>query len=250
MKPVLVRKSETALQQIPSGGLQLVVGGKGPSIRELAGVAFGRKTGQKGQGWQRLGAIADLAGRGLSAAATTQQIADQMQGGNLAAPMGAYAQYLANQPWQFIERQKETQPQTQPQTQSSPTQQQPPHMEPVAPGATAPDGSPLRPDQMMLPGMGPSQTATPTATPTAAPTASPVDPAHAAGVLPTMPGQPPAQPAAAQPAQPAQQQGTPVDPAEAARLLQGQTNLYDQRFNRSAEPFEHAMDYLLKRLSR
>ena len=236
MKPVLVRKSETALQQVPSGGLQLVVGGKGPSIRELAGMAFGRKTGQKGQGWQRLGAIADLAGRGLSAAATTQQIADQMQGGNLAAPMGAYAQYLANQPWQFIERQKQGE------SAPSPAAPQAPDMQPVAPGSTAPDGSPLPTTQMMLPIDTPQPAQQPTQQPTQQ-TLTP--PAEAAAAMTGQPVQP-------QPAQPAAAPAASVPPAQAAEQLrqQGQTGLFDSQYNRSAEPFEHAMDYLLKRLSR
>jgi len=245
MKPVLVRKAPTSVVPVPGGGTQLVIGDGGPSIRELAGMAFGRpKAGQTRTIGQRFGAAADLAGRGLAAAATTQQIADQMQGGNLAAPLGAYAQYRANQPWQFMQRQKETQPQTQP--QSSPTQQQPPQMQPVAPGATNIAGQAHDPYQMTLPGMeGQPQQPQQPQQPVQQPVGSGTSPAQAAGVLPTMPGQSAAQPAvppaAASPA--AAQHTEPVDPAQAARL-------YQEQINRSAEPFEHAMDYLLKRLSR
>jgi hypothetical protein len=239
MKPVLVRKAPTSVVPVPGGGTQLVIGDGGPSIRELAGMAFGRpKAGQTRTMGQRFGAAADLAGRGLAAAATTQQIADQMQGGNLAAPLGAYAQYRANQPWQFMQRQKETQPQTQP--QSSPTQQQPPQMQPVAPGATNIAGQAHDPNQMMLP-----------ITPPTAATAAP--PAPTVGSV-----TPPEEAAAAMTGQPVQQSSItqsaaqptePVDPAEAARLLQQQGQGQGPIIT-SAEPFEHAMDYLLKRLSR
>ena len=100
-KPVLVLKADS-LTAVPGGGTQLVVGGKGRSLRDLFNTAFGGRKDPKGPKMgQRLGAMADLAGRGASAAATLQSTAEQMQGGNMFAPLGAAAQYQANKPFTY-----------------------------------------------------------------------------------------------------------------------------------------------------
>lgn len=100
-KPVLVLKADS-LTAVPGGGTQLVVGGKGRSLRDLFNTAFrGRKDPKGPKMGQRLGAMADLAGRGAAAAATLQSTAEQMQGGNMFAPLGAAAQYQANKPFTY-----------------------------------------------------------------------------------------------------------------------------------------------------
>jgi len=129
-KPVLVLKADgAALSQVPGNqGVQLTVGGdkNTASVRDLFRTAFGRKPQQPpkqsppqanatgGPTWgQRAAAGLDLLGRGAAAAATIDQVVNSMQGGNLAAPLGAPAIYQGNIPFRTQKLPQQTQQQTQ-----------------------------------------------------------------------------------------------------------------------------------------
>ena len=88
---VLVKADVTQFQTVGQGG---------PSIRELGRAAFGPNQGgsrMRSLGRRAAGA-AGLVGAGLAAAATALSTADAMQGGNIAAPLGAGYTYQGLNP--------------------------------------------------------------------------------------------------------------------------------------------------------
>ena len=89
---VLVKADVTQFQSVGSGG--------GPSARQLFNAVRGRGTtpGSKVNVLGRAAGLAGLAGKGAAAAATALSTADAMQGGNIAAPLGAGYTYQGLDP--------------------------------------------------------------------------------------------------------------------------------------------------------
>ena len=190
--------------------LQTVGGGSGPSARQLFNAARGRGTtpGSKVSRTGRLVGLAGLAGKGAALGATALSTADAMQGGNIAAPLGAGYTYQGLDPTGAMTAKeiKGTVPQrpTYDYTQSS----YPIHQFVQNPGVSPAGVAVQQPVQPPPTGYGPVATA-----PTLRQLQQP-QPAQA-------------QPAQAQPAQPAQAQqgdGSMLNQSQMASIVQQQMN--------------------------
>ena len=97
-KPILVRKQIAA----PAQQFQSIGSDKTPSFMDLARTAFAPRGQVKIL--PRVASLAGMAGKGAAAAATALQTAHQLQGGNLAAPLGAQYTYEGYDPSRAISR--------------------------------------------------------------------------------------------------------------------------------------------------
>lgn len=97
-KPVLVRKQIAA----PAQQFQSIGSDKTPSFMDLARTAFAPRGQVKIL--PRVASLAGMAGKGAAAAATALQTAHQLQGGNLAAPLGAQYTYEGYDPSRAVSR--------------------------------------------------------------------------------------------------------------------------------------------------
>ena len=279
MKPVLVLKDMSSVRPMEgTQQLQMTFGPSEHSIRDLAGAAFGprRKLGT------RLAAMGDLAGRGFAAAATAQQVAEQAQSGRGAeAYLGAPAQYRANIPMSFTPKGAELGAQPRPPAPTPDTTPRYDRSQNIFPMTglsmdyystnQRAGGTQLSPQQNIFPqasvqsGAMAQQPPTYTAAPVTAPTAPGGQVAVQAPVTaPTTPGgqvvvQPPVTaPTAAQqqpqqpqqqPQQPQQQPQQPQQGHGAGLMPPRDPNLMPPQYTgKSADPFTHALNYLLKRL--
>tara|TARA_R100000353_G_scaffold10554_3_gene11648 strand:+ start:4900 stop:5661 length:762 start_codon:yes stop_codon:yes gene_type:complete len=252
MKPVLVLKNESAVGLVPgSRDVQFTVGAGKHGLRDLAGAAFGRnrKLGT------RLAAMGDLAGRGFSAVATAQQAAEQAQSGRGAeAYLSAPAMYRANVPFSLTNNIEDLGPR--PQQPQSPAsiplpQSVTPSYQPsnnlLPEGAPAffstnqrAGGAQYNPQQNIFPQatLGAMAQQQPTQQFAPAPVTAPTQPVAVQPPVtaPTAPQQP-------QQGQQPQQQGVGnqfMPPGQPGNTYMPVTN--------SADPFTHALNYLLKRM--
>ena len=97
-KPILVRKQIAA----PAQQFQSIGADKTPSFIDLARTAFAPRGQVKVL--PRVASLAGIAGKGAAAAATALQTAHQLQGGNLAAPLGAQYTYEGYDPSRAVSR--------------------------------------------------------------------------------------------------------------------------------------------------
>tara|TARA_R100000406_G_scaffold95418_1_gene89664 strand:+ start:7955 stop:9025 length:1071 start_codon:yes stop_codon:yes gene_type:complete len=97
-KPILVRKQIAA----PAQQFQSIGADKTPSFMDLARTAFAPRGQVKVL--PRVASLAGMAGKGAAAAATALQTAHQLQGGNLAAPLGAQYTYEGYDPSRAVSR--------------------------------------------------------------------------------------------------------------------------------------------------
>jgi len=262
MKPVLVLKNESGVGLVPgSRDVQFTIGAGKHGLRDLAGAAFGRNRNLG----TRLAAMGDLAGRGFSAVATAQQAAEQAQSGRCAeAYLSTPAMYRANVPFSLTNNIKDLGPRPQqPQSSASiplpqsvvPSYQASNNLFPVGTNTSTPPQIPLPPSHMQThppqPQYNPQYNMFPSATlgvqqpqMQQGGAGQPVAPPVEAPVAPTVAVQapvraPPGPPTGAQLMSPQQQQGQ-----------QGQQGPPGASYmvTTSADPFTHALNYLLKRL--
>lgn len=97
-KPISVRKQIAA----PAQQFQSIGSDKTPSFVDLARTAFAPRGQVKVL--PRVASLAGMAGKGAAAAATALQTAHQLQGGNLAAPLGAQYTYEGYDPSRAVSR--------------------------------------------------------------------------------------------------------------------------------------------------
>ena len=253
MKPVLVLKNESGVGLVPgSRDVQFTVGAGKHGLRDLAGAAFGRNRNLG----TRLAAMGDLAGRGFSAVATAQQAAEQAQSGRGAeAYLSTPAMYRANVPFSLTNNIEDLGPR--PQQPQSPASIPLPPVSVVPSRNLFPEGTtissqapqsqsnmlthPPQQPQTQQPQYNPQYNMFPQQQPTQQggapqPVAPPVVAPTAANV--------PVQAPVAAPANtvPLPSQYMPQGQPGGSYMPQGNT------FTNSADPFTHALNYLLKRL--
>jgi hypothetical protein len=249
MKPVLVLKDMSSVRPMEgTQQLQMTFGPSEHSIRDLAGAAFGRNRNLG----TRLAAMGDLAGRGFAAAATAQQMAEQAQSGRGAeAYLGAPAQYRANIPMSFTPKGAELSAQPRPPAPTPDTTPRYDRSQNIFPMTglsmdyystnQRAGGTQLSPQQNIFPQASLGAMAQQPPTHTVAPVTAPTTPGGVVQAPVTAPTAPQQQPQQPQQGQGQQQPGTPYMPP-------GQPGASYMPVTRSADPFTHALNYLLKRL--
>jgi len=243
MKPVLVLKNESGVGLVPgSRDVQFTIGAGKHGLRDLAGAAFGRNRNLG----TRLAAMGDLAGRGFSAVATAQQAAEQAQSGRGAeAYLSAPAMYRANVPFSLTNNIKDLGPRPQqPQPPTSiplpqsvvPSYQSSNNLFPVGTNTSTPPQVPLPPSNMQThPPQQPQTQQGGAQQPIAAPVVAPPYPTYGVQA-----------PVAAPPGLPTGAQLMPQQQGQQGQ--QGPPGASYMPVTNSADPFTHALNYLLKRL--